>query len=200
MPARIAVFVDLQNAYHCARDAFCGGLSAPSRFGNFSPIRMAELLAGKGDDPREVVFVGVYVGAPDPRVDSQGARAQSRRVAAWQRASELVTVKSRGLRYPPGRPLSEAEEKGVDVQLAIDAMVMGVRDEYNVAMLVTTDTDLLPVVEGLLALKAINGKPDVEVIGWKGLSRGLVVPGVPMRWIGDRDFVTIRDDHDYNIG
>jgi uncharacterized LabA/DUF88 family protein len=194
---RVAVFIDLQNAYHCARDAFYDE-NAPSRFGNFSPIGLAEVLAGKGPGARRVTFVGVYVGAPDPRRDPQGARAQSRRVAAWQRASELVVVKSRGLRYPPGRPISDAEEKGVDVQFAIDAMVMAVRDEYDVAMLVSADTDLLPVVEGLLALKAVNGKPEVEVVGWKGLTRGLVVPGVPVRWIGDRDFVTVRDHTDYN--
>ena len=30
------------------------------------------------------------------------------------------------LRYLSGRPLSEADEKGIDVQLAIDVMLMGV--------------------------------------------------------------------------
>ena len=195
---RVAVFIDLQNSYHCARDAFCQEF-APSRAGNFSPIGLADLLASKGPGDYEVVFVGVYVGAPDPRLDIKGARAQSRRVAAWQRESNIVTVKSRGLRYPPGRPTSEAEEKGIDVQLAIDAMVMGVRDEYDVGIVVTTDTDLLPVVEGLLALKEVNGAPGVEVVGWKGLSRGLRTPGAIVRWVGDRDFVTIRDDHDYNV-
>jgi uncharacterized LabA/DUF88 family protein len=199
---RVAVFFDYQNAYHCARDAFCDEDDA-TRKGNFWPKRMAQLLTEKGPagpPRRELSFIGVYAGAPDPRRDQQGARAQSRRVAAWQRESgSLLTVKSRGLRYPPGRPLSEAEEKGIDVQLSIDAMVMGVRGEYDVAIIVSADTDLLPVVEGLLALKALNGKPDVEVVGWKGLSKGLNVSGVPVRWIGDRDFYTVRDHTDYNI-
>lgn len=77
-------------------------------------------------------------------------------------------------------------------------MLMAVRDDYDVAIIVSADTDLLPVVEGLIALKALNGKPEVEVVGWKGLSKGLVVAGVPMRWIGPRDFHTVRDDTDYN--
>jgi hypothetical protein len=199
---RVAVFFDWQNAYHCARDAFCDP-DDPSRFGNFRPKAMAELLADKGPSgpPRRVVsFIGIYVGAPDPRRDAQGAAAQSRRIASWQRdGAGLVAVKSRGLRYPPGRPISEAEEKGVDVQLAIDAMVMAVRGEYDVAIIVSADTDLLPVVEGLLALKALNGTPDVEVVGWKGLSKGLSVAGVPVRWIGDRDFDTVKDHTDFNI-
>jgi uncharacterized LabA/DUF88 family protein len=197
---RVAVFFDWQNAYHCARDAFCDENSS-SRYGNFWPKGMAQLLAEKGpaDARREVSFIGCYVGAADPRRDVLGARAQSWRVASWLRdAGALLTVKTRGLRYPPGRPITEAEEKGVDVQLAIDAMVMAVRDEYDVGVIVSADTDLLPVVEGLLALKAMNGKPEVEVVGWKGLTKGLNVPGVPMLWIGPRDFHTVRDDTDYN--
>jgi hypothetical protein len=118
---RVAVFFDWQNAYHCARDAFCDE-NSPSRFGNFWPKAMAQLLAEKGPSGpprREVTFIGIYVGAPDPRKDEHGARAQSRRVAAWQRESgALLTVKQRGLRYPVGRPISEAEEKGVDVRMS----------------------------------------------------------------------------------
>jgi hypothetical protein len=199
---RVAVFYDWQNAYHCARDAFCDP-DGPSRFGNFRPQAMAELLADKGSSGasrQSVTYVGIYVGAPDPRLDPRGARAQSRRIDAWRReAGAPLTVKSRGLRYPPGRPLSDAEEKGVDVQLAIDAMLMGSRGDYDVAIIVSADTDLLPVVEGLLALKALNGTPDVEVVGWKGLSKGLVVPGVPIRWVGDRDFRVVADNTDYNV-
>ncbi|HYM53498.1 MAG TPA: hypothetical protein VEW45_08515, partial [Candidatus Dormibacteraeota bacterium] len=84
---RVAVFYDWQNAYHCARDAFCNP-DDPSRFGNFRPKAMAELLADKGPagaTRREVTFIGIYVGAPDPRRDAQGAAAQSRRIASWQR-------------------------------------------------------------------------------------------------------------------
>lgn len=196
---RVAVFFDWQNAYHCAREAFFAPAD-PSRLGNFWPKAMAELLVDKGPAtrPRRTLsFIGVYVGAPDPRLDPKGARAQSRRIAAWIReAGELITVRSRGLRYLPGRP---PDEKGVDVQLAIDAMLMAARDQYDVAIIVSADTDLLPVVEGLVALKDAQGKPNVEVVGWKGLQRGLVVPGVPMLWIGDRDFRAVADDTDYNI-
>jgi hypothetical protein len=86
---------------------------------------MAELLADKGPagPPRRTVsFVGVYVGVPDPRRDAKGAAAQSRRIAAWlNEPGAPLVVRSRGLRYPPH---GDPEEKGVDVQLAIDAMVI----------------------------------------------------------------------------
>jgi hypothetical protein len=108
-------------------------------------------------------------------------------------------MRTRSLRYLAGRPLSEAAEKGVDVQLAIDTMLLAVSGAYDTAILVTTDTDLLPVVEGILALQRERGTPSVEVVGWAGLSRGLNVPGVPVRWIGPRDYSAIRDTMDYNV-
>ena len=78
-------------------------------------------------------------------------------------------------------------------------MVMAVRDEYDVATIVSADTDLLPVVEGLLTLNELYHKPSVEVVGWKGLTKGLNVRGVPVRWIGDHDFRAVRDHTDYNL-
>jgi len=196
---RVALFYDWQNCYHLAREVFCSDRD-PTRYGNFWPKAMAELLASKGPagpQPPTVSYVGVYVGVPEPRIDPRGAAAQSRRIAAWKNeAGPPLVVRSRGLRYPSG---GAPEEKGIDVQLAIDAMVMAVRGEYEVAIIASADTDLLPVVEGLLALKALNGTPSVEVIGWKGLSQGLVVPGATMRWIGDRDFLAVRDHTDYNF-
>ncbi len=86
-----------------------------------------------------------------------------------------------------GRPLREADEKGIDGQLAIDALLMGVANAYDVAILPTTDNDLVPVVERLLALRASHGRPAVEVISWHGVARRLSVPGVAVRWIGRKD-------------
>ena len=43
-----------------------------------------------------------------------------RQCAAWARAGAVVI--SRALRYPPNWPEGRAQEKGVDVQLAIDVI------------------------------------------------------------------------------
>jgi hypothetical protein len=123
-----------------------------------------------------------------------------RQRAAWEaECGPLLTMRTRALRYLSGRPASEASEKGVDVQLAIDAMLLAASGAYDTAILVTTDTDLMPVVEGILALRQERGSPSVEVVGWVGLSRGLNAPDVPVRWIGPRDYAAIRDTMDYNV-
>lgn len=196
---RVAVFIDWQNTYHCFRDAFHQP-DAPASYGNVRPKGLAELLVSKGELERILTHIGIYRGEPDPRKDPRTHAAHIRQRRSWEaECGPLLRVRSRALRYPPGRPPSEAEEKGIDVQLAIDAMTMAIAGEYDVAILVSTDTDLLPVVEGLLALKARTGQPDIEVVKFSGLQRGLSLPGVPVRWIGHRDYAAIRDHTDYNL-
>ena len=196
---RVAVFIDWQNCYHCARTAFHDPLD-PSRYGNVRPRAFAQMLAQKQSADDRLVHVGVYRGEPNPRKDPQTHGAHMRQREAWVKECgvDLLRVRSRPLRYPPGRPNSDAEEKGIDVQLAIDAMVMGLRDEYDLAILATTDTDLVPVVEGLVALKQQAGKPDVAVIGWAGTSQKLEA-GVDILWIGKHDYEVVRNLEDFNL-
>ena len=185
---RVAVFIDWQNCYHCAREAFHSE-HEPSRYGNVRPKAFAEMLVEKGNFGDHLVHIGIYRGEPNPRKDPQTHAAHSRQRQAWmdECGDELLRVRTRALRYPPGRPMSDAEEKGVDVQLAIDAMVMGLQDEYDLAILATADTDLLPAVEGLAALRARTGKPDVALIGWAGTSQHLVAADTSVLWVGKKE-------------
>lgn len=198
--ARVAVFIDWQNIYNCAREAF-HQQDDPSRYGNVRPKAFAELLVRKGNQRDTLVHVGIYRGEPDPRKDPHTNAAHLRQRQAWkdQCGDQLLRVRSRALRYAPGRAASEAAEKGIDVQLAIDAMVMALQGEYDSAIIATVDTDLLPVLEGLLVLKAKNGAPDVAAIGWSGSSKQLRLEGVPVRWIGKLDYEQVRDNTDYNL-
>jgi uncharacterized LabA/DUF88 family protein len=196
---RVAVFIDWQNCYHCAREAFHAE-DDPSRYGNVRPKAFSQMLLEKGDSRDQLVHIGVYRGEPDPRKDKQTHAAHMRQRQAWQdECGDLLRPRTRPLRYLPGRPFSDAEEKGIDVQLAIDAMVMGIRDEYDLAILATADTDLLPVAEGLVVLREKTGKPEVAVVGWAGTSKHLVSPNVPVLWIGRRDYETCRNREDFNI-
>jgi hypothetical protein len=48
---------------------------------------------------------------------------------------------ARPLRYPAAYPREKPEEKGIDVALAVDFVMMAARDEYDVGILMSTDTD-----------------------------------------------------------
>jgi uncharacterized LabA/DUF88 family protein len=109
-------------------------------------VRLARHLAADSPYDRQLEQVRIYRGQPDPSKDPKGYAACSRQVGIW-RQSPLVTVTTRTLRYPQGWPNpyqagERPQEKGIDVALAIDFVVMAVRDEYDVGILMSTDTDL----------------------------------------------------------
>ncbi len=207
MVTRVAVFADWQNCYNWARRAFHTAAD-PSWCGQIHPRDFADMLVGKGPAGRTLNYVGMYTGRPDPRQDPRTSGAHLRQCAAWEAEcggliedGGLLNLRTRTLRYPHDwqKLRLKPQEKGIDVQFAIDAMLMATRGDYETAILATADTDLLPVAEGLIALRD-SGGPAVEVIGWGGASAKLALDAsVPVRWIGLLDYRAIQDKADYNV-
>lgn len=56
---------------------------------------------------------------------------------------------------------NEIREKGVDVQIAIDLVIGAVEDSYDVAIVVSSDTDLIPAIKYV----RLKGKT-VEYVGF----------------------------------
>ncbi len=194
---RVAVFIDYQNCYHAAREAFHAA-GDPMTGGQFWPKTFANLLASKGSGAVDLTYVGVYCGIADPRREPKTAAARQKQIAAWQKAG--VNVVTRPLRYG-NWPREPAEEKGIDVKLAIDVVMGAVQGFYDVGIIGSCDTDLGPVVEALLELKATRGTPDVEVLAWKDRQNKIGVAGAALvyRWVGDLDYAAMRDFTDYNL-
>jgi hypothetical protein len=196
---RVAVFVDYQNCYSAAREAFHHS-GEPVTCGQVWPHILANVLAGKGPAGRyQVAHLGVYCGLADPRRDPKTAGARQKQIVAWQKHG--ASVFARPLRYPRGWPQEKAEEKGVDVKLAIDVVMGAIEGVYDAGIIASCDTDLAPVVEALIELKNLKRSPEVEVIAWKGRSNKIAVPGrqLTYRWVGDRDYQAMRDVTDYNL-
>lgn len=161
---RVAVFIDWQNVYKGAREAF-GLFGQPSEYGNFSPYRLAQKLAEGNDrgSDGELVLVEVHRGLPSSSRDPVGFGANRRQSAAWMRENpEVVIPRLRPLRYPPN-PADEPEEKGIDVQLALSAVEAALIGECEVAVIFSHDTDLIPAVEMICR---ITGKSHVETVSW----------------------------------
>lgn len=63
---RIAVFIDWQNAYKTAREAF-GMTAMPNEYGNFSPYQLARILAaGHSRGATAQLMRGVAAYPPSP--------------------------------------------------------------------------------------------------------------------------------------
>jgi uncharacterized LabA/DUF88 family protein len=158
----IAVFIDWQNAYQQARQAF--GLIGPGHEGQFSPLRLAQLLAARnkrGDDGR-LVHVEVHRGQPLSTVDRIGHAAVALQAQAWRAESpDVVQVHLRPLaKQSDGRFV----EKGVDVHLAACAIEWAVVHDMDTVIIVSHDSDLRPAIEVLARIKSSAA---VETVSWR---------------------------------
>jgi uncharacterized LabA/DUF88 family protein len=168
MTDRVMLFVDYQNVYRSARDCFHPEPSAPHVAGQINPLLLGEHIVAASPFDRELAGVRVYRGRPDPRRDSHGYTACTRQIDTWSR-DPRVTVITRTLRYPRGWPYrrqygEKPQEKGIDVALAIDFGWLALEDQYDVGVLMSTDTDLKPALEKVATLTDKR----VEVAAWSG--------------------------------
>jgi uncharacterized LabA/DUF88 family protein len=196
---RTVVFLDYQNVYRRARDTF-HQLSDPAFCGQVDPLKLGRLLVGRNPG-RELAEVRVYRGQPDSTKDPKGYGANFRQCTAWERAG--VTVITRALRYPAGWPTERAEEKGIDVILAVDFVTMAERGDYEVGILMSTDTDLKPALEEVAAAGG-NRNPRCEVAAWSapGMhARRLSISGTRVwcHWLGPDDYKQVADPTVYTI-
>lgn len=201
--ARVVVFLDWQNVYKGAREVFCS-VSAPHWQGQVDPVALAQHLAADSPFDRHLHQVRIYRGRPDATLDPRGYGACLRQVAAWER-SPLVQTTMRTLRYPQGWPTTSRvgerpQEKGIDVALAIDFVVMAVRGEFDVGILMSTDTDMKPALEVVADMTG----PRVDVAAWSAPGRhnrrlAIASRNLYCHWVGKDIYDQIADSTNYSI-
>jgi len=95
-----------------------------------------------------------------------------------------------------------AEEKGIDVALAIDFVALAIDGAYDVGIIASTDTDLRPAIEYVLH-KFHSGSPRAEVTSWSSATspRRLSIPGTNIwcHWLQRGDYDQVADPADYNL-
>ncbi|OGH74147.1 MAG: hypothetical protein A3C90_03475 [Candidatus Magasanikbacteria bacterium RIFCSPHIGHO2_02_FULL_51_14] len=133
---RVAVFIDGSNFYFKLKSL---GLKNTSRF-DFR--KFAEWLARD----RAIVFCGYYVGVV--RAQPDDARAQTMREAQRNLFNRLISPEQRFV-VKKGYLMNNDgvfHEKGVDVQIAVDMLAGAYENQYDAALLVSSDTDLVPAI------------------------------------------------------
>ncbi|GAB3909304.1 NYN domain-containing protein [Microbispora bryophytorum] len=155
----------------------------------------------------ELAQVRVYRGRPDSTKDPKGYGACTRQVAAWEGSDQVVTA-LRTLRYPYGwpercAPGEKPQEKGIDVALAVDFVRLAIEKEYDVGILMSTDTDLKPALEVVASLRS-SGGPRVEVAAWSGdnmRNRRLSISGTNLwcHWLNAESYTQVKDPTNYTL-
>ncbi|MDR0284680.1 MAG: NYN domain-containing protein, partial [Propionibacteriaceae bacterium] len=149
--AQVVLFIDYQNTYRATRACFHDHATDPAQFGQIWPLSIGQVLVNRSPFPRELSEVRVYRGLPSSHRDPKAYGAARRQNAAWTRDPEVHVI-SRPIRYPPGYPTTHAigqkpTEKGIDVSLAVDFVTLAVQGKYDIGILMSLDTDLIPALE-----------------------------------------------------
>jgi NYN domain len=126
------------------------------------PALAAERIVMKRRRPSDLVAVRVYRGRPNPEYHRTATAANDAQTAAWERDPRIRVIR-RDLNYR-GWPEHPPREKGIDVAIAVDLVRTAMLKEYDVAVLFSGDTDLLPALETAFT----HTEPNIEVACWVG--------------------------------
>ena len=186
---RVVLYMDAQNLYKGARDGFGVGHD-PFTFGQIHPVELGKLICSRPPpgQTRLLEETRIYTGRPDSSRQPVGYGANLAQCAVWEKAG--ATVIPRTLRYPFDWPASKAQEKGIDVALAIDFVTGAIDGKYDVGIICSTDSDLRPGLE--YVYRKFGGSPRAEVMAWSNSYR-LSVPGINIwcHYVDQYDFAAI---------
>jgi uncharacterized LabA/DUF88 family protein len=196
---RLILFIDSQNVYKNARDAYFKD-NDHHIFGQVNPLAFGQLICQKTIPVAPILHqVRIYCGQPDASKEPRTYAANYRQRNVWAKMG--VFVVSRPLRYPQDWPKSKAQEKGVDVALAVDFVTMAVNGEYDIGVIASTDTDLKPALE--FVYRHFLGKIRIAVAAWRSdLKRSRLSIEDSKIWchyINRDDFEMIKDLTDFNL-
>lgn len=193
---RVAVFIDYENMHRVGHGLF-GGVGQPKHQTVLDPLEVARrILKGRAYDSR-LTGVHVYRGRPLPQFQPQATSANDLLAAAWTR--DGIHVVRRDLRYVfDDQGGWTAQEKGIDVALAIGVVEGAMNGDFDVAVVFSNDTDQLPALE----LVFHRLEPRLEIACWSA-AKPLWFPDMlranpPRRlpfchFLGERDFLECRD-------
>ncbi|MDI6892285.1 MAG: NYN domain-containing protein [Actinomycetota bacterium] len=208
-PLNVIVFVDGQNFYNDCRKMFGKGETHPHLLGE-------ELCSERFGSDRKLRQVRFYTGIHTPDGNPKMHAYMTRRLemmkatGVWTFARSLKYSKE-WVRNREGGPefieITKGREKGVDVRLALDLVWLALAEGFDVAVVVSTDTDLDEAVKDVLELREITGR-------WLAVENAVCVPPVnpatgrrpPFKRlrsarrllrIDQEIFDRIRDDTDY---
>jgi len=200
---RVKIFIDAQNVYRDARRSFfTPGDSAVK--GQISPRRFGEAVVGlrKEPDDRNLTQIRVYTGRPSSARDSKTYGAHMRQCARWSQEPDVLVI-ARSLRYPRNWPTERPQEKGIDVHLAVDLVRGYALNEFDIGVVASTDTDLVPALEAVFELDRKSGYAPVEVCAWfdDSYSKQLRVAGhdVYCHEFPLQIYNRVADINDYNV-
>lgn len=153
---RVAVFIDGSNLYFKLRTLI------PNKM-DFIHYRYHDLIAGLINADERLSYVGYYVGVVR---DTKRTKSHEKALELIQNQQKLFEqLRHQQIEIVKGYLLERDGrffEKGVDVRLAVDIVSMAQEKKYDTAVVLSSDTDLIPAIQ-----KALGHKREVIHVGFE---------------------------------
>jgi len=140
------VFIDGQNLYHQCRAHFGWPWLHPKRL---AKALVSADQAKYGANSHCLSAVRLYTGIHDPNFRPEKHAQMERRLKVYEGSG--VDTLAIPLRYDRGT--GQAREKGVDARIALDLTRLGYKGLFDVAIIVSEDSDLDPAAHDLYELR-----------------------------------------------
>ena len=190
---RCIVFVDGQNLYHLAKDAWRTGASSTYSWPSYD-IEKLSLALVNAVGGRTLAEIRFYTGVTNPKA--------GRRERFWHDfwSSKLRLMQNQGIYVYRGRINVGGQEKGVDVSLSIDLIQATHESRYETAIIVSQDSDFGPAVRLAKQIAKDQGRmlafeSAFPVGPGAGSQRG--IPGTTWRPIEKETYDACQDPRDY---
>lgn len=206
--ARAMVIIDYQNIHLTAHEKFAPAGSAaheslihPLYFANqVLQARQHHLavaaISGDGGPvvQADLVRVAAFRGLPSNRHQPSFYRRSQAQKSEWTR-DRRVEVTYRPLKYHLEGRSWRAEEKGIDVLIALELVRSARSGDYDLVILASHDTDLEPALDAAVEAKVAA----IETAGWHNCKRLKLTTGSNLRHtvLRGEHLVRSRDRKDY---
>lgn len=135
---KVCVYIDGSNFYNYLKHSSI-------RFGEgrvFNFDKFVDYLVG---EQRELISKRYYIGV----IQNIDKTKKSEKLVKNQQKF-ISKLKKGDFSFKPGRIMYDSgnfREKGIDVKIAVDIVVGAIDDNYDTAILVSSDTDLIPAIK-----------------------------------------------------
>lgn len=139
---RVHVFIDGQNLFYKVKACF--GYEFP----NYDPLKLGQEVVELSSFDRDLIQVHFYTGLHKKRHNQFWHDFWTRKLNAMR--GQGVRVVTRQLMYirvdTPAGVIHKGVEKGIDLRIGLDLVRLAHKNEYDVAIIFSQDTDLAEAV------------------------------------------------------
>jgi uncharacterized LabA/DUF88 family protein len=170
---RVAVYIDGGNTYRALKN-----INAFDGIKKFSYNDFINLIVGDRTLVSKRYYIGIVKNHDNTSKSEQMVKSQQKHLEGLR--ADGFEVKNGKIMYDPGT----IREKGVDVKIAVDLVVGAADNLYDTAIIISSDTDLIPAVK---YVKLAKGKKVEYVSFGQRISIAMVKECSSTRTFSDTD-------------